>query len=138
MFKVAKYGPLDIDMHHQKECIILRDIVTRKRKKRGSTQETDEEVQVDVPYEDTPDTIRMREQLPEYNNLLRRTFIDIPSLEKPFIDLGGKGARAVSFRQSARQFVRRIFNRGSFRVRWSLLGWLVAGVSKGMAKADPH
>ena len=115
MFKVAKYGPLDIDMHHQKECIILRDIVTRKRKKRGSTQETDEEVQVDVPYEDTPDTIRMREQLTEYNNLLRRTFIDIPSLEKPFIDLGGKRGRERYLSVSQRdKFVRRIFNRGSF------------------------
>ena len=82
-FQVARFGPLDISHHDGKECIVLRDID-------GET----------VEYKDTPKIRRMREHLKAYNDLLSQTYIDIPSLETNYIDLGidtnGKPSTAIS------------------------------------------
>ena len=98
-FQVARFGPLDISHHDGKECIVLRDID-------GET----------VEYKDTPKIRRMREHLKAYNDLLSQTYIDIPSLETNYIDLGidtnGKPSRL--FVNQSDKFVRRIFNRGSW------------------------
>ena len=69
-FKEAKFGPFDIGDHVDRESIILRD-----------------EDKDDVPYDDTDDTERMRAILKNYNTLLSNTFIDIPTLREPYIEL---------------------------------------------------
>ncbi len=58
----------------------------------------------------------MRKIVKAYNDLLRRTFIDIPTLDEGFIELDDV-AKGESKRLSINQrdkFTRRIFNRGSF------------------------
>jgi len=41
--------------------------------------------QVSEDYKDTDKTVAMRRDLTKYNELLSRTYIDIPSLEEPFV-----------------------------------------------------
>jgi len=92
--------PLMVGKAPNTECIILRD----KDPKSGK--------QVDIPYKDTADTRRMRRDLYKYNNLLRRTFIDVP-----FFPAGGVTSRSGSKKiniDRCDKFVRRIFNNGSW------------------------
>ena len=68
LFKRVRFGLEDIFTHPDKETIILRD-----------------ESKHDIQYEDTPEIIGMRELLRDYNQLLERTFVDIPKLNEPVI-----------------------------------------------------
>ena len=95
----------DIGRHPEQECVILKD---------GEQQ---------LEYEDTDETRAMRERLTAYNALLRATFIDIPTLDEPFIERTvatgpdeGKVERVAI--ADDQKFVRRIFSRG----RWDLNG----------------
>ena len=99
MFQDARFGPLDIGESADRECIVLKN-------------DHDEKIE----YEDTDETKRMRSVLREYNDLLRRTFIDIPTLEQSFINLepSKKGKPTLLRVNQHDKFVRRIFNRGSF------------------------
>ena len=105
MFEDARFGPLDIGDHADREVIILRDVDPK-----------DADKQVEIEYEDTSDINRMRFYVKAYNKLLHRTFIDIPTLETGFIDLSsepGGTPRRLQVNQHDK-FTRRIFNRGSF------------------------
>jgi len=99
LFKTARFGPLDIGDHTDREAIVRRDEHGKEDK-----------------YEDNEETSRMRRILRPYNELLRYTFIDIPTLNQPYIDLAedkfGKRHRLRINQQD--KFIRRIFNRGSF------------------------
>jgi hypothetical protein len=104
MFREAKFGPEHIFDHPDREVIILRDI----------DPETDKAV--DVDYDETDETRRMREELRAYNNLIASSFIDIPTLEEPFIDVHANdegGPQRIWINQHDK-LTRRIFNRGSF------------------------
>ena len=108
MFQNAKFGIFDVTTHPNKECIELRDDEKRP-----------------IEYSDTEDTEKMRASLTDYNNLLNLTFIDIPTLEESFIDLGGDGKGGINrlYVNQNDKFVRRIFNRGS----WELGGRYYGG-----------
>ena len=93
-FRKARFSILEIDYHEERECIVLRD-----------------EAKKDIEYEDTPETVRMRNILSAYNRLLRRTHIDCSHLDKAYI-LKKNGSR-VHISQS-RNFIRRIFNNSSW------------------------
>ncbi len=99
-FKAARFGILDVGMPPDRETIILRN-----------------EAGADIEYDDTQETERMRAVLEDYNTLLRRTFIDIPTLRETYIDLSDQKSRKPSrlFINQKDKFVRRIFNRGSFQ-----------------------
>lgn len=111
MFREAKFGRFDVSATPDRECVILRD-------ERGA----------DVEYEDTPETDRMRQQLRDYNDLLRRTFIDLPTVEEPYIEREihagprtGGTTRVPIFPEN--KFVRRVFSRGD----WTLNGRFYGG-----------
>lgn len=66
----------DIDFHVVEEVIVLQTkFVDDDNQKR----------QVKLDYDDTDYTRNIRGQLQSYNDLLIRSFIDIPSLEEPFV-----------------------------------------------------
>jgi len=65
-----------IDHHKHAELIILR---------RKITDEDGDDWKENIEYADTELTNQWREQIKAYNSLLRRTFIDIPTLSEPFI-----------------------------------------------------
>lgn len=98
-FKEAAFSLFDIGDHGDRLLVELRndnaDDVSSSR--RGL-----------VEYEPTEYTLEMAQVLLNYNALLRRTFVDIPTL-------GAKADNADWFSTSqATKTVRRIFNRGSF------------------------
>ena len=111
----------DIHKHKSKIALILSDFDTDiegnsiRRRGRGLRQL--------VEYEDTDETQRMELMLYAYNSLLQKTYIDIASLEKTYIDRETKmGVQRISINQT-NKFVRRIFSRGS----WTNNGWFYGG-----------
>lgn len=79
-------------------------------------------------YEDTDLTIAMREELRAYNRVLADSFIDIPSLDDPFIETPitsglEKGGVKRQPTDHHHKFVRRIFSRGN----WGLNGRFYGG-----------
>ena len=72
MFEDAKFGVFHIHYlgeDKKRECLILRD-----------------ENKNDIEYKDTPRIKQMRKVLHDYNLLLEKTFIDIPSLNEAYIN----------------------------------------------------
>ena len=118
LFAGTKLREADIQHHLKQECIILKS----NDDEDGSTHLVD--------YADTPETRQMRERLRAYNELLARTFIDIPSLEEPVIEQEKEGANRVLVGPS-RKFVRRIFNRGSWELNGRFYGGWWQQVGKG-------
>ncbi len=93
LFEKAKFKEENIKYHESKEVIILRD-----------------ENKKNVEYLDTNNTQEMRSLLKEYNYLLSKTFIDIPELDIPNIQLGNK-LITISLHE---KFIRRIFSNNSW------------------------
>ena len=114
LFKAAMFGLDDLCSHDEKETIILKDDVT---------DDTKADSKSSIEYEDTPTIIAMREQLKAYNQLLKRTHVDICSLTVPVVRRkikNGKlreGYSTVAIGQHSKH-VYRIFSRGS----WELHG----------------
>lgn len=101
LFRNARFGILDVGWEGDRECIILNNS-SRKA----------------IEYADTAKTITMRNRLMAYNRLLSRTFVDIPSLDTPIVELpaiGGGNPTRIRISQSDK-FVRRIFYRGSWEL----------------------
>jgi hypothetical protein len=113
----------DIDKHHNEECIILRQKFYDEEDNRSTT--------IDIEYEDNDYTNTIRSQLSAYNELLKNTFIDIPSFSKPhFSRLITKGKRAgqkttISIGPD-NKFVRRVFS-GGLQGEWKLNGRFYGG-----------
>lgn len=86
----------------ERECIILRG--------------NDSEESKLVEYKDTPETIRMREELKEYNSLISNTYIDIPILDDPWIIRGmdRRGRETKVPVDPYHQSARRVFNRSDW------------------------
>ena len=103
MFMDAAFGYFDIGYSENKATVILRN-----------------EDKKNIEYEDTLETRRMHDLLVRYNRLLERTFIDIPSLDQPRIELGDKANRRRNSKPvfvnitHHGKFVRRIFNNSTF------------------------
>lgn len=120
MFEDAKFGPLHIGDHPDREVIVLRDAAPTKgvdsKKSKNPKRPRRHKKQVEVPYEDTGQTKAMRHLVQTYNELLRQSFIDIPTLERGFIELsaGSDGSPRRLHVSQHDKFTRRIFNRGSF------------------------
>ena len=118
----------DIHKHKSKIALILSDFDTDiegnliRRSGRGLRQL--------VEYEDTDETQRMELMLYAYNSLLQKTYIDIASLEKTYIDRETKmGVQRISINQT-NKFIRRIFSRGS----WTNNGWFYGGFWQQLGK----
>jgi len=122
------FEPLDIelyelDLHHNQECIILNNhdvdefgepIKCKTGKKKSKP----------IEYKDTKEIKRMRRELTAYNDLLRETYIDIPTLSDPRIKRKKSTGEVqfVAINQS-KKFVRRVFSRG----KWNLNGRYYGG-----------
>lgn len=107
-FSEARFSKFDTSIHEGRESILLRD--DNKKNK---------------DYVDTPETVRMRSLLGDYNALLDRTHIDIPDLEEPVIRIkkGGKKREFILQIDQKSKFVTRIFN----KERWDKGGRFYGG-----------
>ena len=125
--------PYELDLHHNKECIVLKD---------HDVEDNEEPIRVkgqkkskDMEYTDTPDTIQMRFELAAYNALLAETYIDIPSLTDPRITrTKTNGDTQIIPIDQTNKFVRRIFSRGSWEMNGRFYGGWWQQVSKDLRK----
>ena len=103
MFENAAFGEFDVGYKEGRETIILRDVDKK-----------------DIEYEDEHHICQMRMLVEKYNSLLEKTFIDIPYLDRPRIELPDKtNSRRTNKHVFVNithhdKFVRRIFNNSSF------------------------
>ena len=120
-FSKCNAEQFDIFKHKSKTAVILSDFDTdiegkliRRRGKR---------LRPLLEYEDTDETQRMELMLYAYNSLLQKTYIDIATLDKTYIERETKlGKQRVPINQN-NKFVSRIFSRGS----WKNNGWFYGG-----------
>ena len=112
-FDEAKFGVLSISSYERREAIVLNKEVmdVSNAKKAKPIEYRDSDYSMILP---------MREDLNKYNELLSRTFIDIPTLDLPviktaYLDKGVRKSRKVQIAQY-NKFVRRIFYRGSWKL----------------------
>ena len=102
-FKQASFNKFYINYSKNRETIILRNSEKKE-----------------IEYEDNRATNEMRALVEKYNSILERAFIDIPTLDKPIVELpnkhsNGKKRKSASVNISHHdKFVRRIFNNSSF------------------------
>ena len=121
-FKTAAFSEFHVDVHEDKECIVLKDKVIATD---ADEKEIESSVELEYKDEDVPfDIHTARELLKSYNSLLRLTQVDIASKDSPLVTsehFNRKSKRYETRRVSLRhdnKFVRRIFYRGN----WSLGG----------------
>lgn len=104
----------DIDLHQDQECIILRD------------KGPDAARATDLEYDDTNLTCSMRSEVQAYNNLMNKHYVDVATLQEPFIvrEVIPKRGKSYTTQHPVDQnhkFTRRIFSRGSWELngRWN-------------------
>jgi hypothetical protein len=115
-FETCALSLRQVAHHPDQECIILK------------AKDDPADIAKPIEYEDTEQTVAMRAVLRDYNALLAKTFIDIPSLDESYVSREitsgpreGETERVST--EPARTFVRRIFSRGS----WDLNGRFYGG-----------
>ncbi|WP_312530343.1 hypothetical protein [Paracoccus sp. (in: a-proteobacteria)] len=86
-----------------------------------------------IEYQDTDATNRMRQELTAYNDLLAQTFIDIPTLEEPWVTTWDSKGRERRISIGPRhQHIRRIFSRGSWELNGRFYGPWWQGLNSGL------
>jgi hypothetical protein len=93
IIKRFKIYPTAIQLARNSECIVMHDADKN-----------------DVDYRETKNTKQMRADLTEYNNLLRRTQIDIPTFPNEGIKQKSGIPFKINFEDETNKFTRRIFN----------------------------
>jgi hypothetical protein len=105
-FKEAAIDQFMVVSHEDRETVILKD-----NEKKLIEYRDDELTETDAAK-----VQKMRELLKEYNDALHNTFIDIPTLDKGYIENVTSGRDEVRHSISHHhKFVYRVFNNGSFR-----------------------
>ena len=103
-FKEAALDSFMVSTHQDRETIILRD----EDKKQV---EYDEAI---YPADTQSKIIEMREQLAFYNDALANTFIDIPTLDKDYIETTKAGVITRHAISEHHKHIHRVFNNNSF------------------------
>ena len=127
-FSKCNVEQFDISKHKSKVAVILSDFDTdvegnliRRRGKRLRRL---------IEYKDTDETQRMELMLYAYNSLLQKTYIDVATLEKAYIERETKvGTQRIPINQK-NKFISRIFSRGS----WTNNGWFYGGFWQQIGK----
>ena len=97
LFRKAKFTRDDIGRAEGEEVIILKN---EKNKQ--------------IEYQDTADTNRMRVELEAYNRLLASSFIDIPDLQEPVIEVGDGDEKSTVRIHRDHTKTHRVFSRSSW------------------------
>jgi len=134
MFSLLDVELYELDLHHKRECIVLNNIDVDEDgepiKAKSGTKKSKP-----IEYQDTPATEQMRADLTAYNDLLKETYIDIPSLEEPHITRTKSDGQVqfVPINQT-NKFVRRVFSRGQWDLNGRYYGGWWQQVSKDLRK----
>ena len=110
----------DISRHEKETPLVLTDFDVDKEgnlKKRGGKK-----LRKVKEYEQTPETQRMVQGLKLYNQLLTRTYVDIATLDEPYVvRQTKKGPQRLAINQN-NKFVKRIFSRGEWHFNGRFYG----------------
>jgi len=114
IFKKINFSELYLSDYKDREVIVLNSDSATGGDKKAKPVDYDDEDFSEIPL--------MRKKLMLYNKLLDRTFIDIPTLQKPVIEKeyeskGKQEVHKISIDQASK-FVRRIF----YRENWAMGG----------------
>ena len=121
-FAEMSLSPLDVDHNYLQETIILTDYETDKEG--NYTKANGKKKRKFIEYDDTDFTNDIRRDLEDYNQLLAETYIDIATLEEPFVVRTKKDGTIQRIKiDQSKKFVRRIFSRGD----WSCNGRFYGG-----------
>lgn len=111
----------EIDHYHQKETVILTDYETNEEG--DYTKPNGRKKRLFIEYKDTPDTNEIRRNLTAYNDLLKQTYIDIYSLEEPYVFRTKKDGTTQRIKiDQSKKFTRRIFSRASWECNGRFYG----------------
>jgi len=120
-FAALSLSPLDIDHNHQQETVILTDYETNEED--NYTKSNGKKRRKFIEYNDTDFTKDVRRDLEAYNQLLNDTYIDIATLEEPFVVRTKKDGTTQRIKiDQSKKFVRRIFSRGDWNCNGRFYG----------------
>jgi len=117
LFQQSNFSPLLVRSHEDKEVIVLNDTELQPNGRlsdSGKPQEYSDEDYAEIP--------RMRKMLLRYNDLLRRSFIDLQNHEEPVYRRRFWNPKKRAWDEKAivtghhNKFVRRVFYRGSWQL----------------------
>ena len=114
-------SPSDIEHNYLQETVILTDYETDAE---GTyTKSNGKKKRQFIEYDDTDFTNDIRRDLEAYNQLLSDTYIDIATLEEPFVVRTKKDGSTQSIKiDQSKKFVRRIFSRGDLNCNGRFYG----------------
>jgi hypothetical protein len=114
-------SPFDVVHNHQQETVILTDYETDEEG--NYTKSNGKKKRQFIEYDDTDFTNDIRRDLEAYNQLLKDTYVDIATLEKPFVVRTKKDGSTQSIKiDQSKKFVRRIFSRGDWNCNGRFYG----------------
>jgi len=114
-------SPLGIDHNYLQETVILTDYETDEEE--NYTKSNGKKKRQYIDYEDTGFTNNIRRDLEAYNELLQQTYIDIATLEEPFVVRTKKDRTTQRIKiDQSKKFVRRIFSRADWNCNGRFYG----------------
>jgi hypothetical protein len=114
-------SPSDIEHNYLQETVILTDYETDEEG--NYTKSNGKKKRQYVEYDDTDFTKDIRRELGAYNQLLQETYIDIGTLEEPFVVRTKKDGTTQRIKiDQSKKFVRRIFSRGDWKYNGRFYG----------------
>ena len=120
-FTELSLSPLGIAHNYLQETVVLTDYETDEEG--NYTKSNDKKKRQFIEYDDTGFTNAIRRDLEVYNQLLQNTYIDIASLEEPFVVRTKKDATTQRIKiDQSKKFVRRIFIRGDWNYNGRFYG----------------
>ena len=124
MFHDLKFPIRDVAFGYMEETIILRAAPKKSDEKDARKSKK----KLNLEYDDTPETIRMRGVLNKYNELLSKSRLDVFSLQVPYVvrkteKVKRAGDTALLHIDDRNTFVKRVFNNAS----WELGGRFYGG-----------
>ena len=120
-FSSLVLSPLGIDHNYLQETVILTDYETDEEG--NYTKSNGRKKRQYIEYEDTDFTNNIRSDLEAYNQLLHETYIDIATLEEPFVVRAKKDGTTQRIKiDQSKKFVRRIFSRADWNYNGRFYG----------------
>jgi len=114
-------SPLGIDHNYLQETVILTDYETDEEG--NYTKSNGKKKRQYIEYEDTGFTNNIRRDLEAYNELLQQAYIDIATLEEPFVVRTKKDGTTQRIKiDQSKKFVRRIFSRADWNCNGRFYG----------------
>ena len=120
-FTELSLSPLGIAHNYLQETVILTDYETDEEG--NYTKSNGKKKRQYIEYDDTDITNDIRRDLEAYNQLLRETYVDIATLEEPFVVRTKKDGTKQRIKiDQSKKFVRRIFSRGDWNCNGRFYG----------------